>query len=112
LLRDTRTEAVEVGEVILFQRKDHLVMHRVTDTHRTEAGNLVIETKGDNNRVHDEPIAADDVKARFVALLPLRSLSGIDAGLVQGARYVLTATVSVLAIWRTRVILRHRLSAT
>ncbi|MBQ9954116.1 MAG: signal peptidase I [Eggerthellaceae bacterium] len=56
---------VEVGDVVVYQDGNLLVVHRVVET---EGGVMV--TKGDANNVADEPVAVSAVRGEVLASIP------------------------------------------
>ena len=54
------------GDVVLFRRKNDLVVHRVIGRTRTPAPSVI--TKGDLYRERDEPVAPGDIMGRVVGV--------------------------------------------
>ncbi len=49
-----------IGDVIVFRVSEKLLVHRVVDKRKTKEGEVLL-AKGDQSRVFDEPITADQV---------------------------------------------------
>ncbi len=59
------SDTVAVGDIVVYQSGNSLVIHRVM-----EVGEDFIVTKGDANNAADEPIALTDVKGVMTAAIP------------------------------------------
>lgn len=62
-LQSTASDPICPGEIVLFQREDRLVIHRVVrlSSHRQQDG---VMTRGDSMAQDDAPIAVSDVLGR------------------------------------------------
>ena len=60
-----QTDTINVDDIVVFQSKDILVVHRV----KTIEGD-VITTQGDANNVVDDPVNRADIKGKVVATIP------------------------------------------
>lgn len=58
-------ESVSVGDVVVYQSGDELIIHRVVQTH-----GAMLTTQGDANNTADAPIALADVKGVMFAQVP------------------------------------------
>ena len=55
----------DVGDIVVYQSKNILVVHRIISTNGTK-----ITTKGDANNTADDPFNAEDIKGTVVACIP------------------------------------------
>ncbi len=60
-----RTESVNVGDVVVFQSENQLIIHRVMEIQGQQ-----LVTKGDANPSADDPIEMDAVKGVMVCVIP------------------------------------------
>lgn len=58
-------DSYQVDDIIVFQEKNYLVIHRVIGS-----GENVLQTRGDANNVPDEPVDASNVKGKMIAHIP------------------------------------------
>jgi signal peptidase I len=112
LLERIQGSDAQVGDVIVFEFGEEYVMHRVVERRLTADQQLLLITQGDNVPVPDRPILASQVKARYVAEIPLLgSLSRLlDArgGLYVYRSIVLTLAVSIVVVWGLTTSARRR----
>lgn len=79
-------EAYDVGDIVVFQDGNTLVVHRMISAN----GDSVV-TQGDANNTPDQPISPDAIKGRVVFSLPL---VGVLVSFLKSA----TGTLAVLAL--------------
>jgi signal peptidase len=64
-------EALEVGDIILFQRDNIIISHRIIQKLKDDKGNISFQTKGDNNSGADTRIVlVSEVKGEYLTVIP------------------------------------------
>ena len=58
-------EHYEVGDVVVYQSGQSLVIHRIV-----EIDDTAVVTKGDANNIEDSPVAVTEIKGRMVGVIP------------------------------------------
>lgn len=58
-------EHYEVGDVVVYQSGQSLVIHRIVQIDET-----AVITKGDANNMEDSPVAVSEIKGRMVGVIP------------------------------------------
>lgn len=76
ITRDVSPKDIKVGDIVRFRNGSITIMHRVTEIYRSGTTTWVV-TKGDNNNHADNPITADQVEGRVVAVIPKVGWVGI-----------------------------------
>jgi signal peptidase len=74
--RETKPEAIRVGDVIRFRRDGLDVVHRVVEIVEQDSG-LVFTTRGDNNNTDDAPVMAEQVQGKLILTIPKIGWIGI-----------------------------------
>jgi hypothetical protein len=90
VVKQCAAAALRRGDVVLYRRGAVLVCHRVvriTDRH----GTRLVVTKGDGHFRGDEPVPADRVVARVVAIRKAHSTLRLDRGWGRLFTHLLTA---------------------
>lgn len=68
---EAEVDALQVGDVINFNRGEINITHRITKIQKDEAGNLSFNTKGDNNASEDvQEVAPGDIKGIVTGSVP------------------------------------------
>jgi signal peptidase len=62
-------ENIQIGDIILFNNSEKWIMHRVIDIKRS-SGALEFTTKGDANKIADQPITLRQVNGKAVLKIP------------------------------------------
>jgi signal peptidase I len=103
LLHSVNGSSAGIGDIVAFHRGDRGILHRVIEKKQSENGEIVLVTKGDNNRLADPPIKASEVDAKLLFRMPLLGSSARALGLGGGFevyRYtVVTLALFWLGIW-------------
>lgn len=69
--QESEINALQVGDVINFQKDDINVTHRIVSILTDEAGNLTFYTKGDNNDSQDgAALMPNDINGRIIRVVP------------------------------------------
>jgi signal peptidase I len=101
ITRDVPASDLRPGDVVLFEDKGHHVMHRIVSITPGAAGDAILVTRGDNNVLDDEPVAAGVVEGKLVYDLswlprvPL-DLSGTGLFVAEWLLSVLLLTAGIL----------------
>ncbi len=74
--RDISPEQIKVGDIVRFRNGSITIMHRVTEIYRSGTTTWIV-TKGDNNNHADNPITAEQVEGKVVAVIPKVGWIGI-----------------------------------
>jgi len=74
--RDISPDDIKVGDIVRFRNGSITIMHRVTDIYRSGTATWIV-TKGDNNNHADNPIKAEQVEGKVVAVIPKAGWVGI-----------------------------------
>ncbi len=74
--RDVSPEEIKVGDIVRFRNGSITIMHRVTEIYRSGTTTWIV-TKGDNNNHADNPITAEQVEGKVVAVIPKVGWVGI-----------------------------------
>lgn len=87
-------DSVSVGDVIVYQSGDSLVIHRVTDI-----GDGYVVTRGDANNADDDAVSVEAVKGRMAFAIPfvgilIRLIQTVPGTLVMIALAVLLMNLS------------------
>jgi signal peptidase I len=86
------TKEVEVGDVVVYEKDDDLIIHRVV-----EADGDMLVTQGDANDVADDPISLSDVRGKMVSFVPAvgRVIRAVRAPVAAvSAKYLTGSSVS------------------
>lgn len=65
LLLVKETESVQVGDIVVYQSKNELIVHRIISL----TGNTVV-TQGDANNIADEPFDRSQIKGKVIGWIP------------------------------------------
>lgn len=91
------TDGFEVGDIVVFQEKDILIVHRII-----EVSSQSVTTKGDANNTADEPTDISDIRGKVVFCIPF---AGKIVNLIKtplGTLLVIIAAVALLEIPRRK----------
>lgn len=70
IVKDTKEENLEVGDVIAFKKNDKVITHRITNIEEQNEKNIYT-TKGDNNNLEDnEKIEYSEIEGENVLTIP------------------------------------------
>lgn len=84
-----------VGDIVVYQTGDSLVVHRVVET-----GDGYIVTRGDANNTDDDPVSTESIKGRVVLAIP--HLGDVLNFLRTGPGIVLVVGLLIFLIWRSK----------
>ncbi|NIS82351.1 MAG: signal peptidase I, partial [Anaerolineales bacterium] len=69
ITRDVPVDDIEVGDIIRYQRHGVFILHRVVEIQDDPGGTWFI-AKGDANNVLDDPIPANEIQGKVIAVIP------------------------------------------
>ena len=70
IVRRTKEEKIDIGDVITFKRENKVITHRITNIEEQE-GKKIYTTKGDNNNIEDsEKTEYSQIEGKNVLTIP------------------------------------------
>ena len=91
----TEQDSYEVGDIVVYQSMNDLIIHRIVSIDDTE-----VVTKGDANNISDDPIEQDQIKGKFVFRIPIIGFLIRMIKTVPGTMIVLA--LAVFLMYRSR----------